>query len=99
MADKDKRRQAWALEYHELVPAPIVIARGQGWQADVMERMANDAGIPVVADPGLAAGLDAVHLGQAIPESCYRAVAALYRFVYERQALELRTSDEKPAGK
>jgi type III secretion system FlhB-like substrate exporter len=64
-----------------------------------MERLANEAGVPVVADPGLAADLDGVHLGQAISESCYRVVAALYRFVYERQARELGTTDEKPVGK
>jgi type III secretion system FlhB-like substrate exporter len=97
-ADNRKRDLAFALEYHELVPAPIVIARGFGWQAGLIRERALAAGVPVVRDAELAADLAMVRLGDAIPESCYFVVAALYRFVRECQSDTLGKVHEKLSG-
>ena len=97
-ADNRKSDMAFALRYHELVPAPIVIARGFGYQADMMRERARAAGVPVVNDPDLAGSLAVVRLGEAIPESCYGVVAALYRFVYERQKDILGNVHEEFSG-
>ena len=83
MKNTDTSDKAIALQYHQDLPAPIIVARGRGWQVDVMRREAEKAGIPIVHNPALIEGLAEFKAGTVIPESCYEVVAAIYRFVYE----------------
>jgi flagellar biosynthesis protein len=76
-----KRDTAVALHYNEDLPAPIVVASGRGPLADVITRIARESGVPVVADPGLAASLIELDVNTLIPESLYEVIASLLVFV------------------
>lgn len=72
---------AVALHYNEDLPAPIVVASGRGALAEVITRIARESGVPVVADPGLAASLIELDVNTLIPESLYEVIATLLVFV------------------
>ncbi len=72
---------AVALHYAEDLPAPIVLASGKGAVADAIARVARENGIPLVADPDLAASLIRLEVNTLIPESLYEVVASLLLFV------------------
>ena len=72
---------AVALHYNEDLPAPIVVASGRGPIADVITRIARESGVPVVADPALAADLIELDVNTLIPESLYEVIASLLVFV------------------
>lgn len=57
--------------------APIVVSSGEGDLADRIERAARDYGVPVVRDAPLAAALEGISVGDAIPEALYESVAAI----------------------
>ena len=77
---------AVALHYNEDLPAPIVVASGRGPIADVITRIARESGVPVVADPALAADLIELDVNTLIPESLYEVIASLLVFVRGLQA-------------
>ena len=94
MKNTDTSDKAIALQYHRELPAPVIIARGSGWQVDIIRREAEKAGIPVIRDPGLIQELAEFKTGSPIPESCFAVVAAIYRFLYEIQSEPLRKRHE-----
>ncbi|HLH14996.1 MAG TPA: EscU/YscU/HrcU family type III secretion system export apparatus switch protein, partial [Solirubrobacteraceae bacterium] len=80
--------------------APEVVAKGQDLVAAQIRRIAEEHGVPVVADPPLARSLHAsVEIGQVIPEELYAAVARVLAFVYKlagRRAMVAARA--RPAG-
>jgi len=74
---------AVALSYDGSRTAPEVVAKGQDLIAAQIRRVAEEHGVPVVADPPLARALhQSVEIGQVIPEELYAAVARVLAFVY-----------------
>ena len=72
---------AVALHYNEDLPAPMLVASGRGAVAEVITRIARESGVPVVADPDLAASLIELDVNTLIPESLYEVIASLLVFV------------------
>ncbi len=73
--------KAIALRYDETLPAPLVVAKGSAHVAERIERVAEDAGVRIVADPALAESLVFLDIGELIPEDLYGAVAEILAFV------------------
>lgn len=70
--------------------APRVTAQGRGPVAEQILARAEEHGIPLYRDSGLAQLLAQVELGEEIPATLYEAVAQVLAFVY-------RLSGETPA--
>jgi flagellar biosynthetic protein FlhB len=73
--------------------APMVTAKGARLMAERIRAIAEDNRVPIVEKPELARTLyRTVELDQAVPESMYRAVAEVMRYVYEvdRRAEKVR---------
>lgn len=75
---------AVALKYKpDEMDVPVVVAKGQRLIAQKIREIAERNGIPIVEDPPLARSLyKMVSIGQAIPESLYRAVAEVLAYVF-----------------
>lgn len=81
-------RQAAALSYEAGQNAPRVVASGRGQIAERIIAAAQEAGVPVRADPALAQALAALDLGDEIPEALYRAVAETLAWAYRLDRLQ-----------
>lgn len=77
---------AVALRYvTDMMPAPLVTAKGRRLIAERIVQIAREHGIPVVQDTPLAQGIfAAAEVGQAIPVSLYQAVSDTLAYVYLR---------------
>jgi len=75
---------AIALKYDaEAMMAPKVIAKGAGFIAESIKKLAEEKAIPIVEDKPLAQTLyKAVEIGGYIPNELYRAVAEILAYVY-----------------
>jgi flagellar biosynthetic protein FlhB len=74
---------AAALVYDGTKPAPVLVAKGQGYVALQIRRIAQEHGVAIVPDPPLARALHrSVEIDQMIPEDMYAAVAQVLAFVY-----------------
>jgi flagellar biosynthesis protein len=71
---------AVALKY-EKPSAPRVIASGRGEIGSKIVAVARQNGIPIEENPGLAAALSQVEIGEEIPVELYRAVAEVLTFI------------------
>ena len=72
-----------ALRYDGEKLAPEVVAKGKDLIAFQIRKIAEEHGVPVIADPPLARGLHgSVEVGHQIPEEFFQAVAQLLAFVY-----------------
>lgn len=83
MADSLKKRAA-AIKYdpeHDNVP--IMSAYGEGYMAEKIIKAAEEAGVPVLPDPGLADMLARLSVGDEIPPELYEVVAKVLVFVSE----------------
>ncbi len=78
---KPPRKTASALSYSRGEKAPRVVAAGEGRTALRIIESAQEAGIPVIEDGGLAALLFGLPPGAFIPENAYRAAAAVFAFL------------------
>jgi flagellar biosynthesis protein len=63
--------------------APKVTAKGQGWMADRIVKMAQENNIPIREDKDLLHLLSEIDVGQEVPESLYKVVAELLAWVYQ----------------
>ena len=63
--------------------APKVTAKGQGWMADRIIKMAQENNIPIREDKDLLHLLSEIDVGQEVPESLYKIVAELLAWVYQ----------------
>ncbi|MTW19229.1 type III secretion protein [Rhodoplanes serenus] len=88
--DRPKTPLAVALLY-EAPGAPRVVAKGKGAIGEKIIETARAAGVPLEENPGLAAALSNVEIGDEIPEELYRAVAEVLSFI-------LRLSGRLPPG-
>src|SRR5579875_158315 len=94
MMGEEEPRKATALSYECSQTAPRVVATGRGYIAERIIAAAQEAGVPVKSDPGLAHALAALDLGEEIPEALYRAVAETLAWAYELDA-----GAGRPAGR
>jgi flagellar biosynthesis protein len=72
---------AVALSYQQGEGAPRVVAKGRGHVAENIVSVAEQAGVPVEHNPGLAQVLSQLELEQAIPRELYKAVAEVIAFL------------------
>lgn len=78
---------AIALEYHEKLVAPVVVAKGRSLLAQQIKQTALWNQIPTVENVPLAHALyRTADVGQAIPAKLYAAVAEILAFVFRAQA-------------
>ena len=56
---------------------PVVLAKGEGIDADQVVKIAQRFGVPVIENPTLAQLLDEISIDTEIPEALFRAVAAV----------------------
>lgn len=75
---------AVALKYdRDSMAAPLVLAKGERLIAEKIKEIAREHGIPVVEDKPLARTLFKLcEIGQAVPDTLFRAVAELLAYVY-----------------
>lgn len=74
---------AVALRYELGMSAPIVVAKGQDFVAQRMKEVAKEEGILIMENKPLARTLFKVcKVGQEIPESLYKAVSEIIRYVF-----------------
>ncbi len=73
-----------------VMPAPIVLAKGAGEVAARIRKVALEHGVPVLERKPLAQALyKTVEIGQVIPVDQYKAVAEVLRYVYQLQGKPL----------
>jgi flagellar biosynthesis protein len=81
MAELRSRRAA-ALGYTSGKPAPELLAKGRGREAERIIELAREAGIDIVEDAALSALLDSqVKVGDYIPRQCWELIAKILAFV------------------
>ncbi len=74
---------AVALRYELGMSAPVVVAKGQDFTAQRMKEVAKENGILIMENKPLARTLFKVcKVGQEIPESLYKAVSEIIRYVF-----------------
>lgn len=84
MSTKDRKQGAplaVALRY-DGTSAPVVTAKGEGYVADEILRVAREHDIPIRDEPDLVRVLSKVRLGEEIPRSLYVAVAQVIAFAF-----------------
>ena len=75
---------AIALRYApETGAAPKIVAKGEGFVAEEILRIARENDVPLRQDPALAGALATLDIGQQIPPELFRAVAEVLAFVYK----------------
>ncbi|MBQ7925881.1 MAG: EscU/YscU/HrcU family type III secretion system export apparatus switch protein [Lachnospiraceae bacterium] len=79
--EKNKPKQAIALEYDPSDEAPKVIASGRGIIAERMIEKAKESNVPVHRDDKLADTLSRLEIGDMIPPELYEVVAEILIFV------------------
>jgi flagellar biosynthesis protein len=78
------RKKAVALRYSsESDQAPKVVAKGSGFIADQIIRLADEHDIHIHENPDMVEILSKLELNTEIPESLFRAVAEVLAFIYE----------------
>ena len=77
-------KSAVSLQYKkEVSSAPKVTAKGQGWVAEAIIKMARERNIPIREDKDLLNLLSEIDIGREVPESLYKVVAELLAWVYQ----------------
>ena len=80
----ESARSAVSLQYKKgKNAAPKVTAKGQGWVAEKIIKMAQEKNIPIREDKDLLHLLSEIDVGQEVPESLYKVVAELLAWVYQ----------------
>jgi len=88
MSDEvDLKKLAVALSYEQGVDeAPHIAAKGKGFIAEQIIKLAFENGIEVRQDADLAAILSALEIGDIIPVEAYAAVAEILSYIYRTNA-------------
>lgn len=79
----ENNKKAIALKYPEGAVAPIVVAKGNGKLADKIIDEAKRNDIYIKEDYALINLLGDTQNGSIIPESAYKALAAIFAFILE----------------
>ena len=98
MADdkqKQKPKQAIALEYDPDEVAPKIVATGRGKIAERIIEAANEADVPVHQDDKLADTLSKLDIGDFIPPELYEVVAEILVFVNAMDKIKAKESGKK----
>ena len=79
--EKNKVKQAIALEYDPSDEAPRVVASGRGLLAEKIIERAKESDVPIHRDDKLADTLSRLEIGEMIPPELYEVVAEILIFV------------------
>ena len=79
--------KAAAVQYNKDLPAPFITAKGKGFIADTLIKIAEDHNIPIVKDNLLSETLYIMEPGEYIPEEVFNVVAEKLVFIKETQDL------------
>lgn len=79
--EKNKIKQAVALEYNPSEDAPKVVASGRGRLAEKIIEKARESDVPIHRDDKLADTLSRLEIGEMIPPELYEVVAEILIFV------------------
>ena len=79
--NKNKTKQAIAIEYDPTDLAPKIVATGKGMVADRIIEKAKEADVPIHEDAKLAGTLSKLDIGEYIPPELYEVVAEILIFV------------------
>jgi flagellar biosynthesis protein len=74
-------KRSLALAYDSSMPAPIVVAKGRGRTAERIEKIALEAGVPIVSDGIVYASLEPLDLGEFVPPEYWEIVARVLVFI------------------
>lgn len=85
--NKPKRNHAVAVAYGKDEEAPRIIASGPGEIAKKIITLAKENGIPIKRDDALVSVLSQFKAGEQIPETCYKAVAEIFSFLFRTDSL------------
>ncbi len=78
------REKAVALKYDkEVDAAPKVTAKGEGFKAESIIKIAKLHDIPIKKDEDLVEMLSNIELDREIPPEMYGAIVEVFRFVYK----------------
>jgi flagellar biosynthesis protein len=78
---KKEKNKAVAISYNKGYPAPVVVAKGEGHNAERILRIAEKEGILIKKDNNLAETLYLADLYSLIPEEQYEIIAEILSFV------------------
>lgn len=78
---KITNKKAAALEYTGS-GAPILVAKGEGIEADLIIEAGQEAEIPILQDEALSNYLQGLPVGDEIPEVLFESVAVILSWAY-----------------
>ena len=78
--------RAVALRYLPELPAPFIVAKGEGRAADRMRELAKEAGVPILEGEAFVDLLFPEDIGAFVPVEFYEVIAKVFAWV--------RTSEE-----
>ncbi|MCM1540284.1 MAG: EscU/YscU/HrcU family type III secretion system export apparatus switch protein [Blautia sp.] len=93
--EKQKLKQAIALEYDPSEDAPRVIASGRGVLAERIIEKAKESDVPIHRDDKLADTLSRLDIGDMIPPELYEVVAEILIFVDSMDKLKSKIGKAK----
>lgn len=93
--NKEKRKQAIALQYDPSEVAPKILASGTGVIAEKIIEKAKESAVPVYEDNKLANTLSKLDIGDYIPPELYSVVAEILVFVDNMDKIKGRINDRK----
>jgi flagellar biosynthesis protein len=78
------KEKAVALKYDaSSSSAPIVTAKGEGFSAKNIIKIAQENNVPIQKDENLVELLSKVELDREVPAEMYKAVAEVFSFIYK----------------
>jgi len=87
---------AVALRYELGMGAPIVVAKGLDFLALQMRELAKEMDIPIIEDKPLARTLyKLVEPGQEIPDSLYRAISEIIKYVFRIKGIKIPGANQR----
>ena len=92
--EKNKIKQAIALEYDPEDMAPRVVASGRGILAEKIIEKAKESDVPIHRDDKLADTLSRLEIGEMIPAELYEVVAEILVFVDSMDKLKGKMKGE-----
>lgn len=82
------KKKAVALKYIEGTEAPMILAKGEGHQAEIMLEEAEKKGIPVTEDKVLVDMLGLSAAGDIVPENTWQALAVIFSFILSEKGVK-----------
>ncbi|MGC9141523.1 MAG: EscU/YscU/HrcU family type III secretion system export apparatus switch protein [Caldimicrobium sp.] len=79
----NEEKLAVALKYDPAKGAPEVVAKGKGYLAELILKIAKEKGIPIKEDSKLVQELYKLELNKPIPPELYQAVAIVLTWAFK----------------